>query len=58
MQQLVPEASRWPASILDASRTKLYKMTVGELAWLNQLRPDIGFAVTSLRQSLKASNHK
>ena len=53
MQELVSEASRWPASILDASRTKLYKMTVGELVWLNQLRPDIGFAVTSLRQSLR-----
>ena len=53
MQELVSEASRWPASILDASRTKLYKMTVGELVWLTQLRPDICFAVTSLSQSLR-----
>ena len=53
MQELVSEASRWPASILDASRTKLYKMTVGELVRLNQLRPDICFAVASLRQSLR-----
>ena len=53
MQELVSEASRWPASILDASRTKLYKMTVGELVWLTQLRPDICFAVTSLSKSLR-----
>ena len=53
MQELVSEASRWSASILDASRTKLYKMTVGELVWLTQLRPDICFAVTSLSQSLR-----
>ena len=53
MQELVSEASRWSDSILDASRTKLYRMTVGELVWLNQLRPDIGFAVTTLRQSLR-----
>ena len=53
MQELVPEASRWPASILDASRTKLYKMTVGELVRLSQLRPDTCFAVASLRQSLR-----
>ena len=53
MQELVSEASRWSDSILDASRTKLYRMTVGELVWLNQLPPDIGFAVTTLRQSLR-----
>ena len=53
MQELVSEASRWTASILDASRTKLYKMTVGELVRLSQLRPDIGFALASLRQSLR-----
>ena len=52
-EELVSEASRWPASILDASRTKLYKMTVGELVWLTQLRPDICFAVTSLSKSLR-----
>ena len=53
MQELVPGASRCSASILDASRTKLYKMTVGELVRLSQLRPDIGFALASLRQSLR-----
>ena len=53
LQELDSEASRCSASILDASRTKLYKMTVGELVRLSQLRPDIGFALASLRQSLR-----
>ena len=38
-------APRWQRTNLDARRSKLYKETVGELAWLSLLRPDIAFAV-------------
>ena len=36
---------------LDARRSKLYNMTVAELAWLSLLRPDIAFAVHNLSLS-------
>ena len=38
-------APRWTSTNLDAKGSKLYKETVGELAWLSMLRPDIAFAV-------------
>ena len=38
-------APRWTSTNLDARRSKLYKDTVAELAWLSMLRPDIAFAV-------------
>ena len=38
-------APRWTSTNLDARRSKLYKETVEELAWLSMLRPDIAFAV-------------
>ena len=41
-------APRWQRTNLDAKRSKLYKMTVEELAWLSKLRPDIAFAVHQL----------
>ena len=53
MKELDSAASRWSTSILDASRTKLYQQTVGELVWSSLLRPDIGFAVSCLSKSLK-----
>ena len=45
-------APRWTSTNLDAERSKLYKMTVEELAWLSKLRPDIAFAVHQLSLSL------
>ena len=44
-------APRWQRTNLDAERSKLYKMTVEELAWLSKLRPDIAFAVHQLSLS-------
>ena len=44
-------APRWQSTNLDAKRSKLYKMTVEELAWLSKLRPDIAFAVYQLSLS-------
>ena len=38
-------APRWTSTTLDAERSKLYKETVGKLAWLSMLRPEIAFAV-------------
>ena len=38
-------APRWTSTNLDAERSKLYKETVGKLAWLSMLRPEIAFAV-------------
>ena len=45
-------APRWTSTNLDAQRSKLYKETVGELAWLSMLRPDIAFAVHRCSLSL------
>ena len=45
-------APRWTSTNLDAKRSKLYKETVGELAWLSMLRPDIAFAVHRCSLSL------
>ena len=50
-EQLDQNASRWQNIILDASRTKLYKQTVGDLIWSSMLRPDTSFAVHKLSQS-------
>ena len=50
-EQLDQNASRWQNIILDASRTKLYKQTVGVLIWSSMLRPDTSFAVHKLAQS-------
>ena len=50
-KELDKNASRWQNIILDASRTKLYKQTVGDLIWSSMLRPDTSFAVHSLAQS-------
>ena len=49
--QLDQTAPRWKRTSLDARRSELYKMTVGELAWLSLLRPDIAFAVHRLSLS-------
>ena len=45
-------APRWTSTNLDAKRSKRYKETVGELAWLSMLRPDIAFAVHRCSLSL------
>ena len=50
-KELDKNASRWQNIILDASRTKLYKQTVGDLIWSSMLRPDTSFAVHKLAQS-------
>ena len=50
-KELGKKASRWQNIILDASRTKLYKQTVGDLIWSSMLRPDTSFAVQQLAQS-------
>ena len=49
--ELDRKAPRWTRTNLDARRSKLYKMTVAELAWLSLLRPDIAFAVHRLSLS-------
>ena len=49
--QLDQTAPRWKRTSLDARRSELYKMTVGELAWLSLLRPDIAFAAHRLSLS-------
>ena len=50
-KELDKNASRWQNIILDASRTKLYKQTVGDLIWSSMLRPETSFAVHKLAQS-------
>ena len=50
--ELESAAPRWNI-ILDATRTKLYKQTVGDLIWSSCSRPDIGFAVQQLSNSFK-----
>ena len=50
-KELDKNASRWQNIILDASRTKLYKQTVGDLIWSSMLRPYTSFAVHKLAQS-------
>ena len=52
--ELDRKAPRWQSTNLDAKRSKLYKETVEDLAWLSMLRPDIAFAVH--RCSLSFSN--
>ena len=49
--ELDRKAPRRSRTNLDARRSKLYKMTVEELAWLSKLRPDIAFAVHNLSLS-------
>ena len=49
--QLDQLAPRWQNIILNATRTKLYKQTVGDLIWSSTLRPDTSFAVHQLSQS-------
>ena len=49
-EELEQEASR--SIILDASRTKLYKETVGALVWASMSRPDISFWAQTLAKSL------
>ena len=49
--ELDRKAPRWTRTNLDARRSKLYNMTVAELAWLSLLRPDIAFAVHKLSLS-------
>ena len=57
-KELDKKASRWQNIILDASRTKLYKQTVGDLIWSSMLRPDTSFAVQQLAQSfMKPTEH-
>ena len=48
-EELEQEASR--SVILDASRTKLYKETVGALVWASMSRPDISFWAQNLAKS-------
>ena len=50
-EQLDQRAPRWQNIILDATRTKLYKQTVGDLIWSSMLRPDTSFAVHQLSKS-------
>ena len=50
-KQLVQQAPSW--THLDASKTKLYKRTVGELSGASLLRPDIAYAVQNLSLSLQ-----
>ena len=50
--ELESAAPRWNI-ILDATRTKLYKQTVGDLIWSSFSRPDIGFAVQQLSNSFR-----
>ena len=50
--QLDHKAPRSQRTNLDAERSKLYKMTVEELAWLSKLRPDIAFAVSPTQLKL------
>ena len=50
-EQLDQSAPRWQNIILDATRTKLYKQTVGDLIWSSMLRPDTSFAVHQLSKS-------
>ena len=50
-QELDKNASRWQNPILDASRVKLYKQTVGDLIWSSMLRPETSFVVQQLAQS-------
>ena len=57
-EELDPNASRWQNIILDASRTKLYQQTVGDLIWSSKLRPDTSFAVHTLTQSLMHPTEK
>ena len=45
ISELHRPAPRWTSTNLDAERSKLYKETVGKLAWLSMLRPEIAFAV-------------
>ena len=45
ISELHRSAPRWTSTNLDAERSKLYKETVGKLAWLSMLRPEIAFAV-------------
>ena len=52
ISELDRTAPRWTSTNLDAKRSKLYKETVGELAWLSMLRPDIAFAVHRCSLSL------
>ena len=49
--QLDHKAPRWQRTNLDAKRSKLYKITVEELAWLSLRRPDIAFAFHRLSLS-------
>ena len=49
--QLDQRGARWQNIILDATRTKLCKQTVGDLIWSSMLRPDTSFAVHQLNQS-------
>ena len=50
--ELRPKAPSKKNKSLDAERTKLYRQTVGALQWSSLLRPDIGFAVQLLSNSL------
>ena len=50
-KELDKNASRWQNIILDASRVKLYKQTVGDLIWSSMLRPETSFVVQQLAQS-------
>ena len=52
-KQLVQQAPSWTHTSLDASKTKLYKRTVGELSGASLLRPDIAYAVQNLSLSLQ-----
>ena len=55
-EELEQEASR--SVILDASRTKLYKETVGALVWASMSRPDISFWAQNLSQELGQTNRE
>ena len=53
LQGLDFAAPSWTSANLDASRSELYRKTVGDLSWSSLLRPDLGFAVSFLSKSLK-----
>ena len=56
-EQLDQRAPRWQNIILNATRTKLYKQTVGDLIWSSMLRPDTSFVCCApTQQKLHASN--
>ena len=54
-KELDNNASRWQNPILDASRVKLYKQTVGDLIWSSVLRPETSFGAATCPK-LHASN--